>query len=227
MSNGVHGIVFDMDDTLYKEHTYRLSGLLTVARHFAAACGMMPEQLLEAMQAEPSRAFETVEHLAAKHGVGVSVTDQLIVYRSHRPDIELDPEALQVLVELRRRGYRLGLLTDGRAWGQLNKIAALGLGNYIDPALILPTVLYDTDKHSDLAWHLMEQRMGADAASLTYVGDNLAKDFAHPNRLGWHTVMLRDVRDENIHRQRPADWPAENQPQRTVDSLLTLLDIYK
>ena len=34
--------VFDMDDTLYKEHAYRDSGYRTVARHFAACCGVSP-----------------------------------------------------------------------------------------------------------------------------------------------------------------------------------------
>ena len=54
--------------------------------------------------------------------------------------------------------------------------------------------------------------------NFVYVGDNLAKDFVTPNRLGWTTVALLD-RGENIH---PQDWEQielEFKPQFLVEKL--------
>lgn len=219
-----HGIVFDMDDTLYKEHRYRDSGYRTVARHFAAVCGVTPDELYRVMTADPAQAFEAVERMAAERNVEVTVAQQLNVYRSHLPEISLEPEAEAVLAELKRRGVPMALVTDGRAWGQLNKITSLGLDRFIDSDAIFATVLHDTDKHSPKPFMMAAEVLrGKGAETLTYVGDNPSKDFHHPNLMGWRTVMLRDRKDENIHRQRPTDWPAEYRATTTIDTLRELL----
>lgn len=222
----MRGFVFDMDDTLYKEQRYRDSGYRTIARHFAAPCGVSPDELYRLMQEDLTQAFERVRDLAAARGVEVTVDQQLTVYRSHRPDITLDPVAESVLSKLHDAGVPMGLVTDGRAWGQLNKINALGLGRFFRPDTLIATVLYHTDKHSPEPFRMIEKRLrDLGATTMTYVGDNPSKDFLHPNLMGWNTVMLRDIRDENIHRQRILDWAPENRPQLVVESLDELLHL--
>lgn len=215
-------IIFDLDDTLYKECNYRKSGWHTVARCFAAACNMTPEQLYDAMEANPSEAFETVQEIAAKNGVEVTIEMQLNIYRAHRPNISLDEEAKNVLTTLRAKGISTGIITDGRALGQLNKIAALGIAEYVDPQFIMPTVLYNTDKHSDTPFKIMMERM-PDVDKFMYVGDNPSKDFHHPNLLGWKTVMLTDVNNVNIHPQDLSAWAEEYHPQRRINTLNDIL----
>lgn len=212
-----------MDDTLYKERDYRDSGYRTVARHFAASCGISADELYRLMIQDPSQAFEHVEELAAARGIKVTVADQLCVYRSHLPDITLDKEAVDILTFFRERGIPVGVITDGRAWGQMNKIEALQLGRYMDKENIMATVLLGTDKHSDKPFRVMEEILRKKgAASFVYVGDNLAKDFIHPNQMGWDTIMLRDSDGANIHPQNPADWPVANHPRLVIDSLTEL-----
>jgi putative hydrolase of the HAD superfamily len=222
----MYAIVFDMDDTLYKERYYRDSGLRTVAQHFAAVCKTTPDELFATLVNDRFQAFETVEELAARNGVKVTVADQLTVYRSHHPNIKLDDIAETVLAELKRRGHKLGVITDGRAWGQLNKITALKLDRYIDPKFIMATELTNTDKHSTKPFSDMAELMG-EVDGLVYVGDNPEKDFMHPNQMGWRTIMLRDVNNENIHHQNLLDYPPINRPQTVINSLEVLLDIYK
>jgi putative hydrolase of the HAD superfamily len=222
----MYGIIFDMDDTLYKERHYRDSGLRTVAQHFAAVCKRTPEDLFVTMRDNRAQAFEIVELLAARNNVKVSVADQLAIYRSHLPNISLDPVAEKVLKALRARGHKLGVITDGRAWGQLNKIASLKLDQYIDQEYIMATELTNTDKHSTKPFIDMMQLMGK-TDGFVYIGDNPEKDFMHPNVMGWRTIMLRDIHDENIHRQELMKYPPQNRPQTVIESLEVLLDIYK
>ena len=212
-----------MDDTLYKERDYRDSGYRTVARHFAASCSVSADVLYKLMIKDPSQAFERVEELAAAHGIKVTVADQLCVYRSHLPDIKLDDEAVDILTFFRQRGIPVGVITDGRAWGQMNKIEALQLGRYMNKENIMATVLLGTDKHSDKPFKVMEEILRKKGVtSFVYVGDNLAKDFIHPNQMGWATVMLRDTDGVNIHPQDSADWPVANHPRLVIDSLAEL-----
>lgn len=222
------GIVFDMDDTLYKELDYRDSGYRTVARHFAASCGVSADDLYKMMVSDPSQAFERVEALASVRGIEVSVDQQLMVYRSHFPDIKLDDSARFTLTELRQMGVPAGLLTDGRAWGQLNKIAALRLPEYIDVEYIIPTVLYSTDKNHPESFGMMAdilRERGAD--TLVYVGDNPVKDFHYPNLMGWRTVMLRDDGDRNVHSQNLQNYAPSYRPQIIIEDLREVLRLVK
>lgn len=219
------GIVFDMDDTLYKEHEYRLSGWRLIARCFAASCAMTPEQLYEAMLRNAPLAFETVSHLSIANNVKISVDDQLAVYRSQMPDIHLTDDAQFVIDQLcKTEDVTLGLITDGRPVGQLNKIAALGLRKYIKDANIIVTSLYDTDKHSPFPYELMMQR-NSDVTEWTYIGDNPEKDFLHANKLGWKTIMLSDGGKDNIFKQELDRLSAEYHPQHTVINLRQILEL--
>lgn len=215
-------IVFDLDDTLYKERDYRASGYRNVARCFAAACGMSADELCERMLVEPTRAFETVRDLAAVAGMDVSVDLQLGIYRSHLPQIALDDNTCAVLAELRRRDILLGIITDGRPLGQLNKLSALDVTRFFDPEFVMVTSLYNTDKTEETPFMMMEARMEP-VTDFTYVGDNPFKDFHYPNLRGWDTVMLADPAGVNIHHQRLEEYPPEFRPKRIIHSLSELL----
>lgn len=219
----MNAFVFDIDDTLYHELDYRDSGYRVIAEHFAASCGMEPQALYRLMKDDPSQAFERVSALAAKNGVEVTVPQQLFIYRSHRPDISLTDDAEFVLSRLHDANIPMGIITDGRAWGQLNKIAALQLERFIPRNRIMATVLDSTDKHSAEPFRKMATLMrDAGATHITYVGDNPIKDFHHPNLMGWHTVMLRDTAGRNVHTQNLDAFPPEFRPQTTVLSLKDL-----
>ena len=219
---GNKAFIFDLDDTLYKERDYRASGYRIIARCFAAACGMSPELLYYEMMADPTQAFERVMDLAAKYGVSVTIDTQLSVYRSQLPDIAIDDNTCAVLEELRRRGYLLGIITDGRPVGQLNKLAALQVTRFFDPEYVIPTALFNSDKTEETPFAMMEARMEG-VCSFTYVGDNPFKDFHYPNLRGWDTVMLADPEGVNIHHQRLEEYPRDFRPKRIIHSLSELL----
>lgn len=48
-------------------------------------------------------------------------------YRCHKPNIHLYPGVAEMIEELKSRGIKVGIITDGRPEGQRNKIEALGL----------------------------------------------------------------------------------------------------
>ncbi len=217
-------IAFDLDDTLYKERDYLRSGHHVLARTLAEATGMSEESLFGIISANHPRGIEAAASWLASHGVEMPFTvDALVeIYRAHKPDISLSPGVDSKLASLRDAGHSLVLITDGSSVHQRAKIDALGLHRYFEPEAILISGETGGDKHTPVSFRLAEQLYGECTSHRFYVGDNLAKDFIHPNLRGWTSVMLADTAGVNVFPQRPADWPAVNRPAITISNISLL-----
>ena len=168
-------------------------------------------------------AFSSLAEEVAARAPGCGLTEEWMVntYRTHTPDIKLDDATESVLAALRERGETLGLITDGRSNTQRAKIKALGLERFIEPRNILVSGETGFDKTHREPFDMIMMRNPAERRYV-YVGDNSAKDFIWPNKLGWLTVQLDDADGVNIHPQN-SDRPAAFLPQRHIGSLSQLL----
>lgn len=185
-------VVFDLDDTLYKEVDYVRSGLMAVAHHLG------DDSLLDVMLKARSKGMNAFE--AVKEQRSDAEIDKMIeIYRNHKPQISLSRDTTLTLDYLHSK-YILALVTDGRSVGQRNKIEALALERYFTPEDIIISEEFGSDKHSAANFKAIEKNHPG-AESYFYIGDNPEKDFYRPNLLGWHTIMLEDVNHVNIHRQ--------------------------
>lgn len=209
-------VIFDLDDTLSAERDYVASALRTIAARVGERCGCDPSRLLSLLESEfdSGRAFDKAEALT---GGAVTAAEMLAIYRTAIPDISLSPTTETLLADLRREGYTLGIITDGRTVTQTNKFTALGLDRYIDPSMLSISESVGADKLSDLPWERME-RLTTGCTRRIYCGDNPAKDFVRANSRGWTTVALRDS-GRNIHPQRFEAVPLPYRPAIVIDSL--------
>lgn len=202
-------VVFDLDDTLYKEIDF----LKSAYREIAAAIGR-PEAynfMLKRYRAGDNAFQRAIEH----YGLDITVDALLVIYRNHRPDIALSQSTASTLDALKARGAVIGLLTDGRSVTQRNKIAALGLGRWIDLDDILISEEFGHSKPDEHCYRYFMDRHRD--ASFVYVGDNLSKDFVTANKLGWQTICLLDD-GNNIFSQQIAA-PADYLPQHTIKQI--------
>lgn len=194
-SRRVH-IVFDLDDTLYSERLYAESSLRYMGRLIATAFDQHDpaKDLLSLFAAGEPNPIQTIWDRLRLPPQAMS--DAIAAMRVHRPSLVLRDGARALMSALDAEGSAWSILTDGRSLTQRQKIAALDLngahGIYIseERGIAKPAVAAYT------------QIMAHDAAStaFVYVGDNPKKDFAAPNILGWHSIMLRDD-GNNIHSQ--------------------------
>ena len=207
-------IVFDLDDTLYKEIYYLKSAYREIALHAAQGDQQLADKaygdMLQAYK-DGGNAFLRLNELL---GVETPVSAYLAMYRTHRPDIHLEEDVVATLDALKTAGCTMALITDGRSVQQRNKIVALGLNRWIADEDIVISEETGSEKPSEANYRrLME--LHPDAGRFVYIGDNPKKDFIAPNRLGWTTVCLLD-NGENIHLQRFDDTPPQAQPQYKV-----------
>lgn len=200
-------LVFDLDDTLYKEADYRRSGLNHVCQLLTSLHGISLNQHQEALE----KAQDPLADLCALVGLPVQVKESLLwSYRLHVPSIALSPGMGETLAALSGRQHTIAILTDGRSVTQRLKLKALGLDTL--PAYISEE--HGSEKPHPARFELI-MRAHPSSAGYVYIGDNPKKDFVAPNALGWTTLCLYGD-SQNIHPQHGLVLSAAQTPMHWI-----------
>lgn len=220
-------VVFDLDDTLYEEIEFVLSGYEAVDACLSARYGLASGEcfgiMRDAFRGGRNPFDELSAYLSEKRGIDdLNVSDLVSIYRFHQPHLCLRTGASGLLEELQSRGIKLGIITDGRSRTQRNKICALGLEKYFEPENVVISEEIGADKTESAGFVGFVHRY-PNARGFVYVGDNPAKDFYQPNLLGWLTVCVAGG-ENNIHSQE-AVLTLDHAPQRVIKELQQLKEI--
>ncbi|MBN2375766.1 MAG: HAD family hydrolase [Sedimentisphaerales bacterium] len=196
----VRAVVFDLDDTLYPEVDYVRSGFQCVANHLAkgewTADGIF-ELLWSAFSQGPKdRVFNTVLEQLGRDDNSETIAGLVALYREHCPQLQLAPETIDILDQL-KQDYRLGLLSDGFLPAQQLKVEALGLGKWFDKIIFTEQLGREFWKPATKAFEMMSDALGCPPESCVYVADNVSKDFIGPNQLGWQSIRL--INERQVH----------------------------
>lgn len=212
-------VIFDLDDTLYKEIDFLKSAYREIASYLQNkyAIGDAYEFMIQ-KYAEGKNVFEETN---TNYSIAVPFDEYLNIYRNHIPEISLEKATSETLLYLQNQGCVMGLITDGRTNTQQNKIEALGLSRYLNKDLIIISEDFGSSKPDikNYSYFQATER----AAKYFYIADNPLKDFISPNLLGWETICLLD-NGMNIHRQ-DFSLPKEYLPKYRVASLTEIIKI--
>jgi len=217
----IRAVVFDMDDTLYAERDYVRSGYEAVGEHLRGRLGRddrFEDWLWRRFCA--GSAGGAFDALNSERGLGLSeaqIAELVEVYRQHRPKIHPRAGVAELLARLHGE-FRLGLLSDGYLPAQEWKLDALGLRRFFEAVVFTEAMGREAWKPSPAGYEAVRERLGVPHSRSAYVGDNPAKDFLAPNRLGWRTIRLRC--DGQVHAQNIP--PEGGAPRVTVTSLADL-----
>lgn len=189
--DGLKAIVFDLDDTLYSEKEYVKSGYAAVAK-FLANVKNAEEKLWKAFE-EKKLAIDDV--LLSENIYSEELKQKCLeVYRFHQPNICFYDGVENMLIQLRKKSFFVGIITDGRPEGQRAKIKALDLKKYVDHIIITDELGgIEYRKPNKKAFVLMKERFGIDYPKMCYVGDNIKKDFIAPEKLGMKTFFINNI----------------------------------
>ncbi len=191
-------LIFDLDDTLYKEIDYLSSAYKEIASFVSKKVNIPSEKLWQEMIASYHNGDNVFYTIIKRYQLtDVSNEDFITMYRHHHPCIQLTSSVKQFLVSAKEQVFKVGLITDGRSVQQRNKLKALGLSNYFDTVVISEE--FGSEKPNKANFKYFEEIYGVEL-NYIYVGDNTSKDFIAPNALGWQTFCLLDD-GRNIHKQ--------------------------
>lgn len=186
--NQVDGVVFDLDDTLYSEKNYVISGYRKIAQNYPDIENA--EEKLWNSFLKGEKAIDKVFDEARLDEK--EKKNALNIYREHMPVIELYTGVSEMLIRIKNKGKKIGIITDGRPDGQKNKIKALKLD--VDQVIItdeLGGIQYR--KPNKKAFELMQNRWKIAFNKMVYIGDNVTKDFIAPKELGMKVIYFKNV----------------------------------
>lgn len=180
----IKGVIFDLDDTLYPERKYVESGFKAVSDYLG---GGYKETLCDYFEAGKHAIDELMKELGREN----ERDEALNVYRSHKPKICLYDGAYETIQELKGKGIKVGIITDGRPEGQRNKIEALKLDRLVEDIIITDELGgIQFRKPCDIAFRIMQRRWRLNASEIVYVGDNQLKDFQASQQIGMKSVWF-------------------------------------
>lgn len=216
----IHTLVFDLDDTLFAEREFVLSGFRaagdwarqvlgisglteTTTRLFESGCrALVFDKALAELNVEATP--ETVAKLVA-------------AYRGHEPVLHLLPDA-QSTLQWASTCFRLALISDGLLDVQRRKVAALRLEGVFSTVVLTDVWGRAHWKPSRRSYLEVMRCLPGPSGGYVYIGDNPQKDFIGARAVGWHTVRIRRIGAE--HSNDDAS-PAEA-ADREISTLLDL-----
>ena len=185
------GIVFDLDDTLYPERRFALSGFIAVAREAERLYGAPSGAGFAILRRALARGHRhtALQDLVSRFGLPGDAIELLrSVFRLHEPRLRLPRESAVVLREL-KRDWKLGILTNGRPDVQARKIAALGLSDVVD--VIVFGLDTGAGKPELAAFSTVLDRLRVRPRESVFVGDDPQCDIMGARRAGMKTVRIR------------------------------------
>jgi putative hydrolase of the HAD superfamily len=215
----LRAVVFDLDDTLYPERAYVASGFRAVSAWLEERFGLPSEtclrELLDLFERGPrdtvfDRWVGTRRPIPAP-----SIAEMVRIYREHDPVIHPRPGVGAMLDRL-RTSYRLGLVSDGTAFRQRRKLAALGLDRAFDAVVLSDELGSDAWKPSPRPFVEVLRRLDVEGPSAVYVADNPAKDFLGAHRVGMWSLRVREEDGLHAHEEPPT---SRHSPGGVIGSL--------
>ena len=187
-------VVCDLDDTLYLERDYVLSGFKSLDLHVSEKFGILDFSAAAWGLFLDGQRNDIFNRVLEARGCQFHQTDMLEMvrlYRHHVPQITLLPDVVDFLGQI-ADDVALALVTDGPVAAQSAKIGALGLGASFASINITDQWGISFRKPHPRAFHaIMAQYNHLRPERFVYIGDNPRKDFEAPHTLGWRTIRIR------------------------------------
>jgi putative hydrolase of the HAD superfamily len=198
-------IIFDLDDTLYPERAFVLSGLRAAAewlsRQVAVSADQCANGLTDLFEAGVRGSTFNV-WLERAHLPLDLVPGMISAYTVHTPMLKLYDDVIPAFTSFREQGLSLGLLTDGYAEVQNRKIAALDIRPWFHAITLSDDLGRHYWKPSAVPFQRTLQLLRITGAEAVYVADNPEKDFLGARAAGLRSIRLR--RPDGLHRHLEA-----------------------
>lgn len=194
-------IIFDLDDTLYDERTFVLSGFEQVAIWIASQTYFSKEEILKSMKDDLVKhgrgaIFDNVLKRYYKKN-NANIRKCISIYRLHKPNIMLDERVSKLLHKLRQE-FPLYIVTDGNKLVQANKVQALRVDKYVKKVFLTHRYGINASKPSLICFEKIKKLENTSWDKIMYIGDNPKKDFVNLNNVNAVTVRILNGEYANL-----------------------------
>ena len=195
MINNNYHIVFDLDDTLYKEIDFVKSAYIYINNYIKIRYNIDLSKNIKKCLNDGINFFDLINS-RLNQDQSFPIEKYLELYRFHYPKIKLSDDTTDFLDKILKHNIEFSIITDGRSISQKNKIKALGLYDLAKNIIISEETGFGKPHLNN--FKILERIYPN--KKLIYIADNTSKDFLAPNSLDWDTICLIN-NGQNIHQQ--------------------------
>jgi putative hydrolase of the HAD superfamily len=209
-------VLFDLDDTLYRERRFALSGFAAVAGAAAEESGIPASDLFRALQRtlRTGARAEALQRLCSTFRLPAERVEVLLdVFRTHEPRLRLPARSARTLAAL-RSDWRMAIVTNGPASIQRRKVRALGLAARVDAVVYASECGTGEGKPAPEPFAAAARKLGVPPDRCVFVGDHPTCDIFGARRAGMRTIRIR----QGFHRA------AVLAPHEEADAVIRSLD---
>ena len=196
----IKAVIFDLDDTLISEYDYIKSGYRVISKKIKEDYKLenSEEQIYSLMwelfENDSKKVFNRLLEKLKLNYNEEYIKELVKTYREHIPQIEFFEDVIHCIKQLRKQDIKLGIITDGYAVTQNNKLKVLNAYELFDKIIITDELGKEYWKPNPKSFEIMKDYFNVEYDEMMYVGDNPRKDFYIKK---YHPIKIVRIYREN------------------------------
>ena len=224
----IQAVFFDMDDTLYDT-----SGFASIARRAA-----VKSMVHNGLQCSEEEGYEHLMEIVREKGSNYSkhfniltndingsedpliIVNGIITYHNTKfAMLKLQPDSFAILLYLKSKGYKVGLITNGKEFKQWEKLIRLGLYPFFDEIVTSESV--GVEKPDAKIYQIAMDRLNVTKGTSIMVGNNFDVDIMGAYNAGMQSMIINSkLTDEQNKKLEQLNYQV-----RQLDTLTEIMKI--
>jgi putative hydrolase of the HAD superfamily len=200
MRDGIEGVAFDLDGTLYPNYRFNVKLLPFILKEWRllSAFGKARKIIRREQEISPAPRINFYEYQADKTAKILNVEPkpmqekiERLIYKGWEPlfkKVRLYESSIETLAALRKAGYKLGLMSD---FPPETKLEYLGLSGIWDTVLCSEN--FGVIKPHSLPFTELASAMSLPCEKILYVGNSYSYDVVGAARVGMKTAWIKNT----------------------------------
>lgn len=211
-------VLFDLDNTLYNARQYFLGAFESISKYVSSKYNIPKQKVYEALERiwrdktsmYPYLFNDLLEFFHIDQDSPAVVKTIVNKFNEYTGVMESYPDAVPTLHTLKKRGFKLGIITDGDVERQRRKIEQLQLVPLFD--VIIYTKELES-KPSQAPFLAVLAELSVEGKESFYIGDNPLVDFQGAKEVGVTTIRILRGEFTQIPRNEYIDFEIESLEQ--------------
>lgn len=207
----VKAVIFDIDDTLFDSATLAKMARINAVKAMVesglplksiARGYKLLMRIVEKYGSNYNQHFDKVlEELGCEWNPKIIAAGVVAYHDTKQAYLKPEPEVIPTLITLRDRGYKLGIVSNGKAVKQWEKLIRLGLHHFFHAVVISEEV--GSEKPDVEIFRITLKKLEVKPQEAIYVGDHLETDILGANKVGMISVrIVREKRKKQSYKDK-------------------------
>lgn len=185
-------VFFDLDCTLYDVRQYNLGAFKEISGYLSKKYNLRPQNVykkLAHLWGKKTSGFPRLfDDLLDIFGLERELKKVIRLFNNYKGKLKPYPDTTPILKELKKKNYKLGIITDGDIERQKRKIKLLGIKFFFDVIIYAKAI---EPKPSEKPFLAAAGQLNMNPKNVFYVADNPLIDFEGAKKIGMKTIRLK------------------------------------